>query len=808
MQRRSVPACCLVVLLVVSTVAMTVPAAASATAPPSSVSAATEATDTSVQTDSYFNGTAFLAVDETSDGDVVAGGITGTLGAASGQSETNTPNATLVRVGDDGTTEWSTRFDGQNATQVVDVLAADDGIYFTLVERSPGATGFESVDVRLGKASDDGDVLWQQSLDASYGFGTTGTLVDTDDGVALAHRTDDRAVRFAEYSGRTVVWNRTYDVDARVNSVRVTDDGFLLTGSVSFDEPWVLRTSASGRPALNETYPGIESGGVLGAVPTDDDGVLLAARHRPSFGGAPSAMTARIDSDGQVRWTRVHGAGSEVQVNQVFDTDDGVLLVGQDLAALQGDGAVRFLGVDADGAEVLDERVEGVPRITAMTRGDDALRVAGLHSLDVRNGTYTGTLTDISVPDGDVGADAALDPDVALTSNDTLYRGQDVRISSAGRADAYDLVRLPGERDEFDPHVVRRVSTGVDGDAVFESATLPRGEYVLRTTDGQPVAVEDGQVQGATDREEAAFRLDSQRFFRVETNRTFVDTAAGEHGVSLTFDSERSNYDVHVRADQFRGGTASADDLRAAFGDVDGFEGVDSVDGQAAARIHVGESDGREVRLNASVESLDAGLYDVEVSAVDTRDGGAVADGRVVVGATDERPVGLELENRSLSVPAGDETVTNVTMTNLTDGIGALSLAANRTGEPDVRIRLRADVNGSRVTAGSSISPRESETEMTAIGANTDTGTVEVGQLRIRGESLGRDPLTNGTNTATFRVDWIVDEDGVPYTVPDPVTVTYEVTDAGNATGDTERGGARSGSGSASGSTSGSAGSN
>ena len=43
-----------------------------------------------------------------------------------------------------------------------------------------------------------------------------------------------------------------------------------------------------------------------------------------------------------------------------------------------------------------------------------------------------------------------------------------------------------------------------------------------------------------------------------------------------------------------------------------------------------------------------------------------------------------------------------------------------------------------------------------------------------------------------------VDENGVPYTVPEPVTITYEVTDAGNTTGgagEGTEGGSASGSG-------------
>lgn len=782
MQRRALSACCLVALMVASTVAIAVPATASATAQPSAVSAA-EMADTTTQVDGRFDGTAFLAVDGASDGDLVAGGFRVDANGSDSQSVLADTTARLVRIGENGTAEWSTSIEGENATRVVDVLAADDGIYFLLVENSPDSTGLQSVDLRLGKATGDGDVSWQRSLNASLGLGfgpgAGGTLVDTDAGVALARQVPDGGVRLAEYSGGDLAWERTYGVDASVRSVRATGDGFLLAGSVGFDEPWVLRTTGSGRPAFNETYPGIASSGVLGAVPTGDGGVVLAGQHRPGLEGSLTAWTAGIDGDGAVGWTRVHGAGSDVQFNRVFDAENGLLLAGQSLVDPPGESGVRLLGVGADGAQLFDEKVEDAPRITAMTKSGDRLRVAGLAGLDPGTGELTGVLAAVPVPAVDAEGNATLEADAGLASNGTFYRGQDLRVSTRGPTDAYDLVRLPGER-ESGPQVVRHVSLGDDDTAVVESATLPRGEYYLRTPYDRAAALEDGRVSGFGDRREAAFRLKSQEFFRVETNRTFVDAAAGERGVSFTFDSDRSDYDVHVRADRFRGDTAGADDLRAAFGGVDGFEGIDVVDGEPAARVEVG--DDRRVRLNATVSAFDPGLYDVVVSAIDTRDGGAVADGRVVVGLPEERPVGLELANRSLGVAAGEEVATDVTLSGLTEGVGALALSANRTGEPDVRLRLRPELDASRLSSGGSISQRESTSEAMAFDANTSTGTVEVARFRVRAESLGRDPITNGTNTATLRADWVVDEDGVPYTLPDPVTVTYEVTDAGNAT--------------------------
>jgi len=797
MHRQTVSACAFVVLLIASTVAVTVPAAATGTPQPSPAApTAPVAAGTDHPTDRQFNDTAFLAVDATADGGSVAGGQTGRFGPNA------TINATLRRFGPDGTTDWTLDFDGANDTRVLDVLAADDGVYFVLSETSPEQR-YQSTTVTLGHVTRDGDLTWQRPLNASFLFSAGKSLVDTDDGVAVAHRVPERGVRMAEYAGGTVVWEQTFGVEAEVGAFQKTDSGFLLAGTAAFDEPWVVRTTESGRPTVNRTYPGIASGRVLGAATTDDGGVLLAGRHRPGFGpSGASVWTAGLDAGGHVGWTRVHGPGDDVRFNRVFDTEEGLLLVGQQLQYPAATGDVRLVGIGPDGAELFDEHVADVPRITAMDRSDDGLTVAGLASLDRER--FASEFTHVPVPDAAVSADSSLDPDTALTSNETVYRGQDVQVRDSGPDESYDLVRLPGEYDEFEPYAVRRITLD-GGDAVVETATLPEGEYVLRTTDGETVAVENGRIAGEAPRAEAKFTVREQYFFRVETNRTFVDVADGERGATLSFDSDRTDYDVYVTADRFRGEAASAAQLRAAFRDAEGFEGVETVDGQPAARIDIDEvSERDEATIDLAAAALDAGLYDIVVSGVDTRDGGAVAEGRVVVGSADARPLGVSLEDRSLTVAAGERASTNVTFSNVTHGVGALSMSANLSGDPLVRLRLRADVNASRMSSGTGIGPRGTDTDTTAVDGDTANGTVVVGEFGVRAESFGRHPITNGTNTATFRVDWVVDERGVPYAVPDPMTVTVEVTDAGNATGGSSASGS-SGSGSAGGSASGSA---
>ncbi|WP_436906757.1 hypothetical protein [Halosimplex marinum] len=819
-RERTATACWLAALMVVGTLAAVVPAGAAAAGPSSPAEAAdgSAAAAADAQSNSPYGDIVPTAIEETDDG-TVAGGVV-LPENYSVRSTPRTVNGSVVRVEDDRTV-WSRTFSTENATtQIAEVEVGPDGDVYALVSTRP--TQVQSyppeTTTEVVRLTADGDLTWRYELNASVAatVGSGGeTLRATDQGVAVVHTLPGGdGVRLAELTGGDAIWTETYDISAEPVTLRTTEDGFLVAGTTGYANPWVLKTSASGAVELNRTVRGSVDQRVVGAVPTDDGGVLLAGS-RTIFGdGATSnAWVSRLDDDGVTRWSRVYGADARSTVQGVAPRDGGVLLV--ERGDLVGGNAttLRLRGVGADGAQRFVESTEFDGSPTATHVGEDAVTLAGVTNLLA--GNYSVTTATVDVPRGGDG-EYAFEADAGPTSNETVYRGQNLRFADATAVgETYELVRLPAEYDEFEPHVVRRLAFE-DDEVLLESATLPAGEYVLRNADGEPVVLDDGRVVETADREAAAFDLRSQDFFHLETNRTFVDAAAGEDGVSLSLYSDRSDYVLHASATDSDGEPVSAAELRNAFGTVDGFDGVETVDGREVARIEVGDVE--EVRLNVSAAAFDAGLYEVTVASPDTREAGGVATGRVVVAQDAGREVGVSLNRSSLTVPVDGSAAANVTLTDVDNGISALSLSANRTGEPAVRPRLNLRVNASRISVGAGFGGGEATTEATAFEANTPSGTVEVGNLEVQTERFGDETIATGNNTIAFRVDWVVDEDGIPYSVPGTITVPVEVVESTNGTdaGEPDEGGVvggddsggdsdgSSGSGSAGGSASGS----
>ena len=186
--------------------------------------------------------------------------------------------------------------------------------------------------------------------------------------------------------------------------------------------------------------------------------------------------------------------------------------------------------------------------------------------------------------------------------------------------------------------------------------------------------------------------------------------------------------------------------------------------------------------MNVSAAAFDAGLYEVTLSGADTREAGASASGRLVVARDANRTLGLSLNESSLTVPLEGTDRVNLTLSGVDNGISALSVSANRTGEPAVWPDLDLEINASRVSAGAGGSDRRAEASATALRGSTGNGTVTVGSLGVDTNRHRAADLSTGNNTITLSIDWVVDEDGIPYAVPDSTTVPVEVVEQTNET--------------------------
>lgn len=731
-----------------------------------------------------------------------------------GTSDTIAGNATVVRQAADGTVRWTHTF-ASNETRSAAVAVASGPLpgAYVLEQRTPAydpanpSAGVPTI--RLHRFGPDGAVEWTRDLGNASRYGSRARLLATPEGsVVLATGTVDRSesryregTRLREITADgTTAWSRTYGGGTPTALARSNDGGYLVGGEAGFGDGWVLRTDADGDVELNVTFDGFNDRRIVGVAPTEDGGVLVGGSAETSF-ARESVWAARLDAGGDVLWSRTYGDGTDrAYARTAVPTDDGLLMLHTRNGEFSEQDSL-LTRVTADGAYGSQPVATNTSAVTTMAREGDTVTVYGFEYL---NRSTVGRVTTATVPTAEA---VELRADADLDTNETFYRGQNLRL--AGGA-TYGLYKLPTEYTEYDEPIRVRTLRGEEGEAVFETATLERGRYAVRNSAGLWLTLDDGRPSAiAESADEAAFTLDEQylrltdptaeRFGRIEDS-TVVETYEGDSTVTFGVRSEPENFTAQVSLYRLKDGAVPTTQVGEALSADDGWGGMEAPD-----HVTIGDTADRNVTLDAS--ALDAGLYRVSVTGAETADASDPARTTLVV-VNEERPVSLSLNRTSLTVPENESAAASLTLGGTDAGISALRLEANRTGAPAVRLDLdlTRDIDYRSASGGSGWSSRESTAHAESLEiVSAPNGTFEVGTFAVSDSDYRDTP--GGTNTAHVGIAYVIDENGVPYTVPDDIAVTYEVIDEdgeaddgseGGASGSGHEGGSASGGGSAS----------
>lgn len=715
---------------------------------------------------------AVTAVAAAPDGGQYVAGVTG-LAA---------PNRTLTRLAPNGTVQWQRTTPAAGESRVPTAMATDPsgGVY--LVERvgTPrtvdGPPTQRRPQAELSRVGPDGTVVWTQSLGNATRSSRAGGLVATTDGVVLARPgTDRETTRLRHYAPTGAVeWTRRYAGGTPRALASSSDGGYLVAGQRGFGTGWLLAVNGSGAVTVNETYGTRYDRTVTGVVPAADGGALLAGSAETRFAGS-APWVARVDEEGVARWSRTYGDATDSRAypEAAVPTDGGVLVVNQ----LRDRSRQRtsLTHVRPDGA-VGERTITGPSRATTPLVSGETVRLYGVR-LDRQNMTVTGTVRTVGLPNA-TADDRAVHATVA--SNETFYRGQNLRLPGSTTKALYEL---PTEFSDFEePRLVRRVGPDAGGTVAVESATLSSGRYAVRAAPGYWLAIEDDRYRLTTNASRAAFELDDHdvNVFRGGLNRTVVETFEGESRVRVRVRANPAELPLRVGLSRLNGSSVAAEDLRAVMAPHPGAAaGVTTADGRAYAPVKLPD-DGN---LTLKAGALPAGLYELSVTGLETADAADTATTRLVV-VREERPVELVPANRSLVATPNASATTALTLAGVDGGLGALRIEANSSAPPATRLNLEftdaVDYASASGSAGRSRDGATAATESTDI-RSAPRGNVTVATLTVGTADFGgrAETDTTGTSTVHVRVAFLVDSEGVPYSVGEDSTVTVELREGG-----------------------------
>ena len=275
-----------------------------------------------------------FSVQQTYDGGYVAAGHTNS-------SSLGDYDLYVVRLDTAGELLWANKFGGSNSEFGFSMQQTSDSGYVVAgITNSYGVGGYDLYIVKLDAT---GNLQWTRTVGSSSPDEGRSVRQTSDGGYVIAGWTYGLGAGNADVyvikldSLGILQWTRTIGGPAadRGYSVRQTsDDGYVIAGSTqSFGagnaDMYVVRLDSSGDLLWTRTIGGPADDEGLSVQQTSDDGFIVAGVTK-SFGqGDDDVYAVKLDDQGDVQWTRIITGGvGEDRGYQVYQSSDSGYVIG------------------------------------------------------------------------------------------------------------------------------------------------------------------------------------------------------------------------------------------------------------------------------------------------------------------------------------------------------------------------------------------------------------------------------------------------------------------------------------------------
>lgn len=281
-------------------------------------------------------------IQKTSDSGYIITGSTNSFGA--GNSDMY-----LIKTDDKGDTLWTKTFGGTGIDYGICVRQTEDQGYIIAGHTDSYGSGF--YDIYLVKTDAAGDTLWTSVLGGSDFDGCRNIQITSDKGYILVGDTksfgagdSDVYLIRTDASGDTL-WTKTYGGENydRGYSLVQTMDGYIIAGATeSFGagnrDVFIIRTNASGDTIWTKTLGGTGYDMANFIQRTSDDGYIIVGETQ-SYGVLESdILLIKIDSAGNVFWTRTFGGAAHDRGACVQQTSDYGFVITGSTKSFSADG--------------------------------------------------------------------------------------------------------------------------------------------------------------------------------------------------------------------------------------------------------------------------------------------------------------------------------------------------------------------------------------------------------------------------------------------------------------------------------------
>jgi hypothetical protein len=362
---------------------------------------------------------------QTTDGGYAVAGETNSFGAGNA-------DVYVEKLDGSGNIQWTRTIGGSGDDYGYSIIQTTDGGY--AVAGSTTSFGAGNEDVYVVKLNGSGNIQWTRTIGGSGEEEGFSIIQTTDGGYAVAGYTSSFGAGFWDVyvvkldGSGNLQWTRTIGsvyIDGGNSIIQTTDGGYAVAGSTtSFGagnaDVYVVKLDGSGNLQWTRTIGGSNWDGGNSIIQTTDGGYAVAG-YTESFGaGNEDVYVVKLDSSGNIQWTRTIGGGNYDYGYSIIQTSDGGYAVA---------GYTKSFGVGAGDENIYVVKLDGSGGVNVGSCGSvvadsGAIDTGGSVSL-VSSSTFSGG---IDSSGGVAGSGGNVTVCVPITSVESgITRGEPLR---------------------------------------------------------------------------------------------------------------------------------------------------------------------------------------------------------------------------------------------------------------------------------------------------------------------------------------------------------------------------------------------
>jgi uncharacterized delta-60 repeat protein len=259
----------------------------------------------------------------------------------------------VVKLDSAGNVVWTKTIGGSGDDEAWSIIQSSDGGYAVAGRtKSFGAGDYDFYVVKLDSS---GNVIWTKTIGGSGWDEALSIIQSSDGGYAVAGNTGSFGTGGDVYvvkldSAGNVVWTKTIGGGIALSIIQSSDGGYAVAGGSFGAGNWdiyVVKLDSEGNVMWTKTIGGSSDDGAYSIIQSSDGGYVVAGFTR-SFGAGPDIYVVKLDSEGNVMWTKTIGGSSDDGAYSIIQSSDGGYVVAGFTRSF-GAGPAYVVKLDKDG---------------------------------------------------------------------------------------------------------------------------------------------------------------------------------------------------------------------------------------------------------------------------------------------------------------------------------------------------------------------------------------------------------------------------------------------------------------------------